>query len=260
MKKKTVVICILVVSTVLWPAVYAASNGNKTTQDSRKERLEQIDRYISQLRRDIENNYAARLAELQARQQTAVRLLEVTNKVPYALSAVQTEFAKTVLEINDYGFHAPWYLRAKTERMLQPKGLRDNLNYIGRVKQSWRQFAIAECRIAQRKNEILAGFAWTFAELEREKNYALSVRLIGLDRQLRENLAVVKPEPKHGVVTGIIYSVDCPVAIVGGKILHEEDSADGVTVLKIYPDQVEFKKGSGTWTQKVQQSPAAYWD
>ena len=244
---------------ILPPAVYAASNENKSKQDPQQQ-SEQIAIYISRLQKSIENNYVARLAELQARQQAAVRLLKVADKDIYALLSERAKVSEVVLHINDYGFDTPWYLQAKTERLLQPKGIIFNRGYPERVKSSARQFAVAESRAEQRKNEILAGFDWAFAQLQIEKEYALSVRLAGLGRQLNKNLAADKPEPKRGIVTGIIYSEDCPVAIVGGKIIHEKDSTDGVTVVKICPDRVEFKKGPRTWSQKVQQSPANYWD
>jgi hypothetical protein len=259
MKKKYLKILILIVSTLSCTAAYASAK-NQTMQDPPKGQLE-IDKYISQLRQSIESNYAARLTELQERRQAAVRLLDVADKDVYALLAERAQVAKTVLQINDYGFNAPRYLQAKTEGLLQPKGLSTHRNLKDRLSQSCRQFADAECLIAQRKNEVLAGFGWAFAELEKEKKYALSVRLAALEGQLKDSLAAGRPEPTHGTVTGIIYSEDRPVVLVNGEILRQGDKTSGVTVLKIHPDQVEFKKAAKTWTQKVQQPPpAAYWD
>jgi len=57
-------------------------------------------------------------------------------------------------------------------------------------------------------------------------------------------------------LTGISYTEDDPdpIAIVNGKIVHEEDVMDGVRVLKIYKDKVEFERDGRRWSQSM---PAA---
>jgi len=53
-------------------------------------------------------------------------------------------------------------------------------------------------------------------------------------------------------LTGIFYSDDDPIAIVEGKIVHEEDVIDDVKVLKIHKDKVEFERAGRRWSQNMQ--------
>ena len=52
-------------------------------------------------------------------------------------------------------------------------------------------------------------------------------------------------------LTGIFYSDDDPIAIVDGKIVHEEDVIDDVKVLKIHKDKVEFERSGRRWSQNM---------
>jgi thioredoxin 1 len=54
-------------------------------------------------------------------------------------------------------------------------------------------------------------------------------------------------------LTGISYTEDDPepIAIVNGKIVHEEDVIDGVRVLKIYKDKVDFERDGRKWSQNM---------
>jgi hypothetical protein len=54
------------------------------------------------------------------------------------------------------------------------------------------------------------------------------------------------------VVKGIVYSEDNPCAVVGDRIVSAGDTVAGATVVKIYPDSVEFAIGDKKWTQKVE--------
>ncbi|HUS72134.1 MAG TPA: thioredoxin family protein [Sedimentisphaerales bacterium] len=52
-------------------------------------------------------------------------------------------------------------------------------------------------------------------------------------------------------LTGIFYSDDDPIAIVEGKIVHEEDVVGDVKVLKIHKDEVEFERSGRRWSQNM---------
>jgi len=54
------------------------------------------------------------------------------------------------------------------------------------------------------------------------------------------------------IVKGIVYSEDNPCAVVGERIVSVGDTVNGVTVVKINPDSVEFADGDKKWTQKVE--------
>jgi thioredoxin 1 len=56
---------------------------------------------------------------------------------------------------------------------------------------------------------------------------------------------------KNGVsLSGIFYSDDDPdpIAMINGYIAHEEDIINGVKVLKIHKDKVEFEKDGQKWS------------
>lgn len=52
-------------------------------------------------------------------------------------------------------------------------------------------------------------------------------------------------------VTGILYSVDRPAAIVDTRLVHEGEQVSGATVKKIEMDGVEFEMNGQTWKQAV---------
>lgn len=67
------------------------------------------------------------------------------------------------------------------------------------------------------------------------------------------------PTTKHGVVTGIMYAEEKPSAVVGYEIVYEGDIINGVKVIKIHGDKVEFEKKRKKWTQRVQEKPNRAW-
>ncbi len=59
-----------------------------------------------------------------------------------------------------------------------------------------------------------------------------------------------------GLVTGICYSKDNQSAVINNKIIvYEGDTTDGVTIVKIYKDKVEFTKNGKNWAQKIIRFP-----
>ena len=63
---------------------------------------------------------------------------------------------------------------------------------------------------------------------------------------------------EEGLVSGIVFS-DRPAAVVGTQVLYEGDVKNGVTVVKITKEQVQFEKGGKLWTQEVQSRPPKHW-
>jgi hypothetical protein len=78
--------------------------------------------------------------------------------------------------------------------------------------------------------------------------------------QPQTRAAVVKPRvPPKGVVTGIVRSGDSSTAVVGTEIVREGETIDGVTIVRIYDDKVEFEKAGRRWTQRLNQPPGPQW-
>ena len=53
------------------------------------------------------------------------------------------------------------------------------------------------------------------------------------------------------IVKGILYTEDNQSAVIGNHIVHEGEEIQGVTVVKISKDSVEFEMNGKRWTQKV---------
>lgn len=68
------------------------------------------------------------------------------------------------------------------------------------------------------------------------------------------------PLAAERMVTGIVFSPDRPSAVVGSQVLYEGDTTQGVTVVRIYRDKVQFEKGGAKWTQAVDERPASNWE
>ncbi|MCJ7778684.1 MAG: hypothetical protein MUP16_10260, partial [Sedimentisphaerales bacterium] len=145
--------------------------------------FEEIEKYIASRQQEIENYYTGQLIELNQRAEAEIRLLEIADKPIFAGLAEQAEVAKVVLNISDYGYRAPLELEAKTEIMQQIKDERKSYGYLADIIEiSPKRFAAAQSRIAERKSEILAKLEYETADLERQKNYALTVTLPELEK------------------------------------------------------------------------------
>jgi hypothetical protein len=66
------------------------------------------------------------------------------------------------------------------------------------------------------------------------------------------------PSPdSHCVVTGILFSEESPSAVINGNIIGEGKSVNGVKVIKIHQDYVEFENANHRWSQKVTKPASA---
>jgi len=62
-----------------------------------------------------------------------------------------------------------------------------------------------------------------------------------------------------GTVTGILYTAESRSAVIDGQVVKEGNTIHGVTVVKIYKAEVEFKKNYKVWKQRVGQCPNPIW-
>lgn len=68
----------------------------------------------------------------------------------------------------------------------------------------------------------------------------------------------VKPAPRN-VITGIVFS-DNPVAMIGGRIVHQGDIIGGAAVIKIEKDKVHLAKDGKQWTVGIGETPTPDWE
>jgi len=50
-----------------------------------------------------------------------------------------------------------------------------------------------------------------------------------------------------------------PWAVIRGQVFHEDDTVDGVKIVKIHKDKVEFEKDGKRWTQEEDETPGPGW-
>ena len=67
-----------------------------------------------------------------------------------------------------------------------------------------------------------------------------------------QNTAIATEGSDQWVVKGIVFSQTKPSAIINNQILSEGDTLDGITVVKISKETVEFEQDGKQWTQSVQ--------
>ncbi len=64
--------------------------------------------------------------------------------------------------------------------------------------------------------------------------------------------AVEQTRVSQIIVRGIVLSEDGATAVIGTKIVREGDEIDGVVIVKINQDSVDFEKDGEKWTQEVE--------
>jgi hypothetical protein len=81
---------------------------------------------------------------------------------------------------------------------------------------------------------------------------ALAVVIVGgTVYYLRPATTKAEPSNKDVALTGILYTEGNSSAVVDGKIVHEQETMNGVKVIKIHEDKVEFERAGERWTQQV---------
>ena len=233
MKKKGLTIWVFIVVTVLSGVVNAASDEKQKQRSitAPKDRLQDIEKYISQSRKRTEDYYARRMKELKLRAEEEIKLFEEAEQSKLA----KAELVKKARHFEDWGFVPSGTLLSNEE------------------------VALVESRTSEKKKEIMESLERSAAAVERQKTYALTVGLMKLEERLKENVLKPKPEPTYGVVTGIIFSQEEPSAAIAGKIVHEGDVIQDVKVVKIHRDNVQFEKDGNVWKQKVGQTAEVFW-
>jgi hypothetical protein len=93
---------------------------------------------------------------------------------------------------------------------------------------------------------IAAGIGYYF--LSRAKGSPAPKALAG---KVVVSLKDVVVSTKEVALKGILYSEDNPSALIGETIVREGDIIDGVKVVKINKDTVEFEKDGEKWTQRT---------
>ncbi|MGD0552101.1 MAG: hypothetical protein ABSB25_05560 [Sedimentisphaerales bacterium] len=242
-------------------AVIAPALGQPNTQaatDEQKAKLDKIDTSIEWQRQRINYDYAIQLDEMRAKKANELRHLEIINPDLSVRGGFVgwAEYIQNIMDLRGVDLmDDPQF--AETFRDLHDRGR--GLTAVEKFDLTPRLLAIAEDRFAAEKSRALGRFSAAELQLEKERNDALNIRLSQYSEQLKNselNPLQVKPA---GLISGILYSADKPAAIVGPKIVYQEDKLGNVRVVKINVDTVEFDKNGHSWTQKIGEEPSSMW-
>ncbi|MBN2181129.1 MAG: hypothetical protein JW715_04385 [Sedimentisphaerales bacterium] len=233
---KTLIILLTCMLTAI--SSQAASEQTKQSNDSNSE----IEQYISSRTTAIDNYYTGRIAELRLRAAADIRLLEIAEQPkPDCVGLDEwAEFAEIILRINGCEENSSHLL--KTANKTPAERLAQALN-----------------TIAKRKNDILTDSQWRILKLERRKKNAMTVGIEKLREHLTANPQATEQKTTRGVVAGIIYTEDNPIAVIDGTIVKNNENIHGVKIIKIHADKVDFEKDGKNWTQQVRQKLEENW-
>ena len=242
-------------------AVIAPALGQSTTQtvtDEQKVKSEKIDKSVEWQRQRITYDYAIQLDEMRAKKANDLRQLKVINPDLTVQEGFVgwSGYVQNCLELRGIDLmDDPQF--AETFRDLHGEG--ENLTAVQKFDLTPRLLAIAEDRFAAEENRVRGGYSAAEMQLERERNEALDIRLT----QHREQLQNVELNPMQvkqaGLISGILYSADRPAAIVGSKIVYQQDKLGDVRIVKISVGAIDFDKNGHSWTQKIGEAPSSMW-
>lgn len=233
---------ILLLTCMLTAFPLQAANRQIRQSDGVKTQLSEIEQDILAYTEAIDNYYIGRLMELRLRASADIKLLEIAEQPkPDSVGFDEwAEFVETILRINGCEGNTSGFVKATNETPAK-------------------RLALALSAIADRKNDILADSQWRALRLERQKKFAHTIGTEKLRKRLTANLTAIKPKTTNGVVAGIIYSEDNPIAVIDGTVVRKNEKIHGVKIAAIFADKVEFEKDGKTWTQQVRQILEENW-
>lgn len=200
-----------------------------------------IEQYVADTRAETEAYYKNKLQQLRKDAKEQIDSFAKKRMDQIAVNAVSED----VLIANN-GFVPKTYTKLSSGLMLPTKE-------VDRVKEE----------IAQKEKEIKARLAKDEQRLEQQRAYILNVQLPKTENRLKQDISgsspAYAPANTRGVVAGIVYSTRAQFALIDENIVSPRDVIYGVTVTRIHPNIVEFKKNDNEWKQKVRQRPSIFW-
>ncbi len=228
MKREGFAVYMVMVPIVVFLAIAVAPA--QAQQASKRERLQEIENYIANRRQAMNRYYQNQINELTLRAEKRSKQLEQAEEDRLE----KTDLYRKTRHLDEYGFVPEQTLLSDEE-----------------VAQS-------ETDGVQRNKQVAVRLEMGINDLEKCKQLTLQ-RLQGLEEQLRDDVLKPEPEPTYGVVTGIVYSDEQPLALVDGQVVREGQTVHGVRVVKILRRTVEFEKGDTKWEQRVRQTADSRW-
>ena len=70
---------------------------------------------------------------------------------------------------------------------------------------------------------------------------------------------LVSKSPRRGMIIGILFNEEEPLAMINNKLVREGDAVGDVKVVQIGPKEIRFEKAGKMWAQQVREYPSEFW-
>jgi hypothetical protein len=236
------------------------SVASKVAENSLKspvvtKQTEAIEAEYERKKQEIEDCYANEVRKLQQNIDITIRKYNAVNKVNYAKflervnNTVSTSSSYGSSHGSSYGYGA----------MADGYGHMSDrtTTYTDVIGSPSADYKAQSVELTKELDEKMAGYEAEFEKLREQKAKALEQ----LEKQKKMGFAPkTTPSPdSYGVVTGILFSEESPLAVIDGNIVGKGKSVKGVKVIKIHQDYVEFENANHRWNQKVNEPASANW-
>lgn len=225
------------------------------------QKIEEIETDFEHRKQKIEDRYADVFRQLRENVEIALKKLDYADKTTYAhfieqlnnTTSTSSGYTSMTGSISPYGnVSADGFRTETTETRVVGKpaaAYELKVRQLNKAADDLISEYKLDCEHFERQR------ACALSDLEKEKKLAL----VYISNQVsRESVQPIPPKAP-GTVTGILSSDGTPLTIINGKVLSEGQSVNGVKVIKINRDSVEFENTSSTWSQKVNEPPSTNW-
>jgi hypothetical protein len=218
------------------------------------EKIRAIEADFERKRQKIEAHYANVFQRLRENVEIELRKLDVADKAAYA---------HFIQQLNNIEPKSPEYM-GEMGRISPYSNVPADESHIGTAKSKpASDYELKVRELNQAANDIISDYKLDCEHYQRQRACALS----DLEKQKEWALAEVfdhqstKPitQKAHGTVTGVISGDGAPLTVINGEVLSVGQSINGVKVIRINHDSVEFEYNGTRWTQKVNEPPSTNW-
>jgi len=225
------------------------------------QKTEEIEADFERRKQKIEEYYAERFRILRENAEIALKKLDYADK---------TAYAHFIEQLNNKTSTSSGYT-SMTGRISPCGNVSADGFYTGTTKtrvvgKPAAAYELKVCQLNKAAEDLISEYKLDCEHFERQRACALSdlekekkLALASISYQVsRESVQPIPPKA-FGTVTGILSSDGAPLTIINGKVLSEGQSINGVKVIKISRDSVEFENAGSHWSQKVNDPPSTNW-
>jgi len=234
----------------------AISNTSTTSKQT-----EAIEAEFERKKQEIEEYYADQFRQLQQKVEITLKEYDATDRAAYAsfIERLKDTVSITSGSVSTSGYVSPY-------GHISAHGYYDGTTYTQAAGNPSLEYKYQVQRTNEAIKKLMGEYELDFEHLQRQKACALS----DLEKEKKKaivaasyqeiNSSIHKSTPiSQGTVTGILFSEETPLTVINGEVFREGQTINGVKVIKIYPDYVDFEKSGSRWSQRVNEPPSTNW-